>query len=362
MSGNVAIAASRQAQEVQAAVIMAKNFPRDETAAIERIKTACKRPALAGAAIYKYPRGGTSVTGPSIRLAEVLAQNWGNVDFGIVEMEQSKGESTVMAYAWDLETNTRQTKIFTVKHIRETKKGNYALDDPRDIYEIVANQGARRMRACILGVIPGDVQDAALKACEATLAGKSDKPLIDRVREMVEAFGAFGVTKDMIEARLGHRVERCIEKDIVEFRSIYNTLKDGMASRDDFFTVSDKPRTVDELHKRFDPAPTTGGEASADDTVAPAAHLAADTTPDDDEAAAAIEGALARSQSSDHPDKLPLGEIKAALKHLRAEKSIKEKGQSYLDSALYGDLECEAIKQMVRDRLREIGADPDGLF
>lgn len=148
---------NRQAQEVQAAMVIAKRFPRNEVDSFNRILRSCQRKSLAETATYEYPRGGAKVTGPSIRLAEAMAQNWGNIDFGITELEQSNGESQVMAYAWDLETNTRQTKIFTVPHIRGTKKGNIPLTDPRDIYEMVANQGARRLRACILGIIPGDL-------------------------------------------------------------------------------------------------------------------------------------------------------------------------------------------------------------
>jgi len=141
---------SRQAQEVQAAMVIAKRFPRDEVEAFNRILLSCKRKSLAESAMYEYPRGGSKVTGPSIRLAEAIAQNWGNIDFGITELEQKNGESQVMAYAWDLETNSRQTKIFSVPHVRSTKKGNAPLTDPRDIYEMVANQGARRLRSCIL--------------------------------------------------------------------------------------------------------------------------------------------------------------------------------------------------------------------
>ena len=144
---------SRQAQEVQAAMVIAKRFPRDEVDSYNRIMQSCKRRSLAESAMYEYPRGGTKVTGPSIRLAESMAQNWGNLDFGITELEQKNGESQVMAYAWDLETNTRQVKIFSVPHIRSTKKGNVPLTDPRDIYEMVANQGARRLRSCILAMI-----------------------------------------------------------------------------------------------------------------------------------------------------------------------------------------------------------------
>ena len=63
--------------------------------------------------MYEFPRGNEKITGPSIRLAEAIAQNWGNIDFGFMELEQRNGASQVMAYAWDLETNSRQTKLFT---------------------------------------------------------------------------------------------------------------------------------------------------------------------------------------------------------------------------------------------------------
>lgn len=229
---------SRQAQEVQAAMVIAKRFPRDEVEAFNRVLQSCKRKALAESAMYEYPRGGTKVTGPSIRLAEAIAQNWGNIDFGITELEQRNGESQVMAYAWDLETNSRQVKIFSVPHVRSTKKGNVALTDPRDIYEMVANQGARRLRSCILGIIPGDVVEAAVRQCEETLVNGEQKPLIDLVREMAEIFqNEFGVPLEAIEKYIGCKSEAFSMNDLMRMRKIYTSLHDGMSKREDIFDI-----------------------------------------------------------------------------------------------------------------------------
>lgn len=233
----MAMVTSRQAQEVQAAMVVAKKFPRDVNQAYTRIMTSCKRKQLAENAVYAYPRGATTVSGPSIRLAESLAQNWGNIDFGVIELDQHQGESTVMAYAWDLETNARQTKIFTVKHERHTRSGVTLLKDPRDIYELVANQGARRLRSCILGIIPGDITEAAVDECEKTMANTTgSKPLVDRVREMVSAFSEIGVSQAMIEARIGHKLEAMIEAELVNLRKVYKALKDGFSKREDYFS------------------------------------------------------------------------------------------------------------------------------
>lgn len=228
---------SRQAQEVQAAMVVAKRFPRDEQASQNRILQACTRLSLAESAMYEYPRGGENVTGPSIRLAEVMAQNWGNLDFGITELEQKNGESTVMAYCWDLETNTRQTKIFTVPHVRATKKGSYALTDPRDIYEIVANQGARRLRACILGIIPGDVVDAAVAQCETTLMAEKD--LKARVARTIEAFkNDFGVPVQCLEQVIGCKTEAFTVQAVVRLGKIYNSIKEGRSDVSAHFNMA----------------------------------------------------------------------------------------------------------------------------
>ena len=229
---------SRQAQEVQAAMVIAKKFPRDDVESYNRIIQSCKRKSLAESAMYEYPRGGTKVTGPSIRLAESMAQNWGNLDFGITELDQRDGESQVMAYAWDLETNTRQVKIFSVPHVRSTKKGNVPLTDPRDIYEMVANQGARRLRSCILGIIPGDVVEAAVRECQKTLVSGNDKPLIDRVRDGIRLFEEkFSVTQEMIEKYIGCKCEAFSENDMIRLNNVYRSLRDGMASREQYFDL-----------------------------------------------------------------------------------------------------------------------------
>lgn len=234
-----AAAIARKTQEVQAAMTVAKRFPRDESSSLTRILTACKRQGLAESAMYAYPRGDQTVTGPSIRLAETLAQAWGNLDFGIEEIEQRAGESTVMAFCWDLETNVRRQFIFQQPHVRYSKiGGNVKLTDPRDIYEMVANQAARRLRACILAIIPGDVIDQAVAACEATLKGGGAIPLIDRVRKMLVAFAELGVSQPMIEKRLNHKIEATSENELVLFRKIYKAIDDGHSKREDYFEIA----------------------------------------------------------------------------------------------------------------------------
>ncbi len=226
--------AQRAVAEVQAALLIARANPRDPMEARDRIMMDCARLSLAQRAVYAYARGGSDISGPSIRLAEVLAQRWGNISYGVRELEQRQGESVIQAYAWDTETNTRREMTFTVKHRRDTKKGTVHLEDARDIYELTANQGARRVRACILGVIPGDLVEDAVHECELTLQRKA-AVTPERMAAMLELFKGYGVTKAQIEARIQRHLEAITPALFVQLGKIANSLKDGISSPADWF-------------------------------------------------------------------------------------------------------------------------------
>ncbi len=232
----------RAVAEVQAAMMIARMNPRDPIVAMDRILNTCTRPSLADAAVYTYAKGGSNVSGPSIRLAEAIAQAWGNLQFGIRELDQTNGESTVQAYAWDVETNTRREITFQVPHLRYTRKGSYKLEDPREIYELIANQGARRLRACILAVIPGDVTETAVAQCEATMRIKAETSP-EAMQKMMAAFEPFGVTKEQIEKRIQRRLDAIQPAQVVSLKKIYTSLRDGMSTPADWFDVTETETT-----------------------------------------------------------------------------------------------------------------------
>lgn len=227
----------RAIAEVQAAMVVARANPRNQRVAMDRILNACQRQGLAEAAVYSYSRGGTDISGPSIRLAEAMAQNWGNIQFGIRELDQTNGASTVQAFAWDIETNTRREVTFQVRHERHTKQGAKRLTDPRDIYETVANNGARRLRACILAVIPGDVTEAAVRQCEETMKAKADTSP-GGIKKLEEALAQFDVTRAQIEARIQRRIDAITPAQVVALRKVWASLRDGMSSVEDWFDGS----------------------------------------------------------------------------------------------------------------------------
>ena len=249
-AGAVTIESSRAVAEAQGKLVIAKQFPRNEQLAYAKAMEACKRKSLAEKAMYSYPRSGSTISGPSIRLAEELARCWGNIDFGIKELSQKDGESEMQAYCWDMETNTMSSQTFVVAHVRDTRKGQVKLTEQRDIYENNANMAGRRLRARILAVLPPDLVEAAVNECKKTLAGNNDTPLIDRINKMAVAFKKFGVKIDTIEKRLNRKIDTMTAEDISEYIGIYNSLKDGNSSVSDWFDVklnADKSDEITEL-------------------------------------------------------------------------------------------------------------------
>lgn len=257
---------SREAQQVQVAMLAAKRFPRDEKAALDRILNSCSRESLAAVSQYQFARGGTDIAGPSIRLAEAIAQQWGNLECGWREIDRHKdsdgvGVSVVEAYAWDMESNCRVPRVFNIRHWRDTKKGGYKIEDERDIYELCANQAARRLRACILAVIPGDIVEEAMRQCDATLSAKADTGP-DAQKKILAAFEPFKVTKAQIEAKIQRRLDAITPAQVVTLRKILASLKDGMSSPGDWFEVatgSSPTETAIEPIKPFQQEQSTPG-------------------------------------------------------------------------------------------------------
>jgi hypothetical protein len=234
---------SRELAETQTKYLMAERFPRDEVAAMDRIINAFSRPTLAEKAAYQFARGGSDIAGPSIRAAEAIAQQWGNMDSGWRELQRGTDAggvpfSEVEAFCVDLQSRNSKRLQFIVRHWRDTKQGGYKLKDERDIYELCANQAQRRLRACILASVPGDVTEAAMQQADVTLKAKADTSP-EAMHKMVEAFGAFGVTKELIEKRIQRRLDAIQPAQVVSLKRIYASLRDDMSAPKDWFEIAE---------------------------------------------------------------------------------------------------------------------------
>lgn len=246
---NLALA-SAAAAEVLGQMQVAKAYPRDEVAAISRIVNSCQREELAEISSYAYSKGGTEVTGASIHLLKAIAAKWGNIKSGYVIVEANAICTKCEAYATDLETNYTARVPFVVRHIRHTKKGDYPLTDDREIYESIANNAARRERKCLEAVIPADVVQAALKECQKTLTAKCGEITEERIGQMVDGFGKFGISRTELEAFIQRPLASVAPAQWVRLSNIYKSLRDGIAKKEDFFKGGEQPASNDNQNQK----------------------------------------------------------------------------------------------------------------
>ncbi|MDX3713438.1 hypothetical protein PV733_31745 [Streptomyces europaeiscabiei] len=234
---STAIEMSRAEAEVKAAVFIAQQSPRNIEAAQAEMRFACSQYALAEKAFFSYPKAGETISGPSIHLAREIALIWGNVQHGTMELSRDTvlGQSEILAYAWDLQRNSRSSQIFIAPHVRDTRKGKKDLTDLRDVYENNANLGARRLREAIFAMLPAWYVAEAIQICEDTLKRGNGQSVEQRATEAVTNYGRVGVNQKQLETKLGRPLADWDESDVTKLQIIFQSVAKGEMTRDEAF-------------------------------------------------------------------------------------------------------------------------------
>lgn len=231
------IEGNRVAAEVYAAILVAQQVPRDLVAVQEEMEQLCRMPAMAKKAIYKLPKGGKQVTGPTIHLMKELARIWGNTQWGMAELSRTAGKSELLAYAWDAQKNSRSSRIVVVEHKRD--KSDTGPEDITDMGSIMTNNtsiASRHLRETIATILPLWFVDRAVELCHQTLTGGGSVPMPQKIRNAVAKFEELGVRKDRLIAKLhGRPTNEWDALDLAELLEAYSRIRDGSATIDQEF-------------------------------------------------------------------------------------------------------------------------------
>lgn len=261
-----AIMSDAQGLQIKAAVIMAKQFPRNETKALENLLAACSRKSLAHKALYAFPKGNTTVTGPTIRLAEAMAARWGNINFGQIQLhsDEKEGFSSILTYAWDLETNSFTNRVTRVRHERKAGGKVHRITDPMEVMNIEGNMASRKLRQCILAVIPVDVQEELITACEKTILQDIGENKAEYMAALASDFETkFKVTVAMLEKRLGHNFDACTPQEVLTLQKLLRGIEDGFMKAADAFPDVPVPPPANSVAQSLTEKYTAKGDAAA---------------------------------------------------------------------------------------------------
>lgn len=231
---------ARAMADVYAAMATARDNPRSTTLARDRMQDACSQMALAEHAFFRFNRGGSQVSGPTVHLARELARCYGNMRYGIKELYRNDLalESEMLAYAEDLEANIRTENAFIVPHKRDAGGTTVPLLTMRDVYESNANAGARRVRECIYAVLPLWFRKEAETLCLATLEKGDGVPLQVRKDKAIDAFGRKGIRIVQLEEKLGTSEGRWRAVDVATLAVIWKSLEANETTVEDEFPTT----------------------------------------------------------------------------------------------------------------------------
>jgi len=242
-AGGLGVLARREA-ETKASLWLATQMPRDVNQCYSEIIRACERPLMASKAAYRYPRGGTQISGPSVYLAREMARIFGHIDDGVRIVSVTDSEIHVEGYAWDMQTNNRRTKEAKFRAMVQRKdkasgQTRWVRPDDRDLRELIGKQGAICMRNAILELMPPDFIEAALDAafatCEKAAHGEMKADRETTIRSLVVAFNRIGVTVPMIEEYLAHPMAQLTAKELTDLRGVYASIQDGNSEVSEHF-------------------------------------------------------------------------------------------------------------------------------
>jgi len=249
-AGEMAVV-TREQSEIQAAIISAKKFPRNEQQAFVKAIKSFSRPTMAEAATYSFPRGGKTIQGPSVDCARELARCWQNVRYGVRIISRNDKEMHIKGFAYDAETNNYVESeahfMCLVQRKVDSPQGRvtkWVEPDERDLRELINKHGAIAVRNCILQILPPDLVDDVLATATNTLEKKSKNELStnreDVVKRLVVTFDRIGVSVPMLETKLGHSLDTINESELVEFQQILHAIREGVAKREEYFSFETK--------------------------------------------------------------------------------------------------------------------------
>jgi len=230
---------SRAQSEVLGQIMSAKQFPRDEAQAGSKILARCARARFADEALYAFPRGGKTISGPSVNLARSMAQAWGNIVHRIQIVRRTEEETHIAGQACDLESNTWVSSEAVFKNQIYRKNKGWIEPDERDYRELVNKHGAICVRNAILQLIPKDIVDEAVDECHKTnrlaVSGEIEQDKAATIRSLLKAFNGFGILREDLERNIDTTLERATADDIAGLRDIFRSMSDGNTKPDDHF-------------------------------------------------------------------------------------------------------------------------------
>lgn len=224
--------------EVDTAIATAQRYPRDIVSVKEEILTlATMTPEIAEKCFYvlkrKDKKGNvTTITGESVRLAEIVASCYGNINAGFRIVGNDGKKITAIGVCHDLQKNVRF--MGEVQRRITTSDGRTYSDD---MQIVIANAaGAIAFRNAVFKVIPKALIAGMIERIKKVAMG-SEKSLSEKIKEVFHDLKTEFKVKEEAILELFEKKSKTefTIQDVFELRGIYNALKEGTTTVEETF-------------------------------------------------------------------------------------------------------------------------------
>lgn len=229
--------------EVDVQIETAKRYPMHSTP--DQINTALAKvemfamidDATAQSCFYRLERTDKDgkvniIEGPSIRLAEIIANCWGNLRIQTIIAGNDGKTITARGACHDLETNVAMA--VDVKRSIVNKKGYTFSQDMQVVTGNAAASIARRN--AILSVIPEAVFKRSYERIKDQAIGAAARALPTRIANMLKTYAVAGVKEEQLLAYLKIESRGQITPEmVVNLGSLFNAIRDGQTTIEETF-------------------------------------------------------------------------------------------------------------------------------
>jgi hypothetical protein len=228
---------ANQRAEYDIQIATAKKYPRN----LSRVKENCLAivtmdKSIAESCRYTLPRGGKSISGPSVHLARIIVQQYGNVRAEARVKQITDKQIISEAVVFDLETNYA-CKI----EVRRSIIGkNGRFND--DMITVAGNAcNAIAFRNAVFSVIPKGLtdicSDAALRVVTGDLSSE-DKLVKARNTAMEYMKSTYNVTEEQVLTAIGLRsINQIKAEQIADLKGLIQAIKDGDTTVEETFHI-----------------------------------------------------------------------------------------------------------------------------
>lgn len=236
-------------------VSTAKQYPRSiSRCANNAVAIATMDKDTAQSCGYALPRGGKPITGPSVHLAKIIAQQYGNLRAEAKVVEITDKQVVSRGTAWDLENNYAVS--FEVRRSIIGRNGNRFSDDMITVTGNAANSIA--YRNAIFGIVPKSITDKAYKAAQHLITGdlSDEEKLIKRRDGAIKHFvDNYAISEEEVIKLCGkHTVNQIQADEIALLLGFAQSLKDGDTTVEELMAPfrKSKSKTKGASAKSFD--------------------------------------------------------------------------------------------------------------